>query len=181
MANTLVLFAHPFLEFSDANRELIEVYKRDSNFYFKDLYEEFPDMHIPAFRERKRIADYDRYVFHFPLIWFGMPPLLRLWIDEISDGNWLIGKEPNPFENKDVHIIITSRNHESSFCHEGKYCYSVDELISGFLVTLKIFKARVQTIYPIFEVEKLSKEQLIECQNKIITSIFTENPINSHG
>ncbi|WP_394364328.1 NAD(P)H-dependent oxidoreductase [Chryseobacterium jejuense] len=30
------------------------------------------------------LANYDRFVFQFPLIWFGMPPLLRLWMMKFS-------------------------------------------------------------------------------------------------
>lgn len=168
LAKTLVLFAHPFLEFSPANRELIKIYEDHPDFHLKDLYEQFPDLHIPAFRERKRIANYDRFVFHFPLIWFGMPPLLRLWMDEVSDSHWLDGTEPNPFKDKEIYILVTSRNKEESFCNHGKYCYTVEELISGLLVTLKIFKANIKGIFTVFEAEQLSVAQLQEQGEKFL-------------
>ena len=163
-----MLFAHPFLEFSPANRELLKIYEHDANFFVKDLYDEFPDLHIPAFRERKRVLDYDRFIFHFPLIWFGMPPLLRLWLDEISDSHWLDGTETNPFKDKEVYILITSRNKEESFCKQGKYCYTVEELISGLLVTLKVFNANIKCIYTVFEAEVQSGAQLTEHGSKFL-------------
>ncbi len=164
MKKTLVLFAHPFLEFSKSHRELLKIYDPTKGFHLKDLYEQFPDMHVPAFRERKRIVNYDRFVFHFPLIWFGVPSLLRLWMDEVSDADWLNGKAENPFDNKDVYILVTSRNKETSFSKTGKYGYTIEEMISGLLVNLKVFNAKVKLIYPVFEVEKQSLQQIEQHQ-----------------
>jgi putative NADPH-quinone reductase len=89
MKKTLVVFAHPYLEHSNSNAELINFYVRHQHFTLRDIYEEYPNFHIAAFRERKRIKNYDRFIFQFPLIWFGMPPLLKLWIDEVFDRDWL--------------------------------------------------------------------------------------------
>lgn len=169
MKNTLVLFAHPFPEFSNNNRELINFYERHQHFTFRDLYEEYPDFHIPAFRERKRIVNYDRIIFHFPLIWFGMPPLLRLWLDEVMDGNWLNPYSDNPLENTEIFILVTTRSKERSFGKNGKHGYSIEEMISGLLISLKIFRAKIQPIYIIYESDRLSKKEIIQHKQK-----FTE-------
>lgn len=100
MKKTLVVFAHPYLEHSNSNAELINFYVRHQHFTLRDIYEEYPNFHIAAFRERKRIKNYDRFIFQFPLIWFGMPPLLKLWIDEVFDRDWLKEDHHNPLEEK---------------------------------------------------------------------------------
>lgn len=161
MKKTLVLFAHPFLEFSDNSRELTNFYERHQHYTFRDLYEEYPDFHVQAFRERKRLKDYDRFIFHFPLIWFGMPPLLRLWLDEVVDGNWLKDPLQNPFYGKEIFILVTTRSKQRSFGRNGKHHYSVEELISGLLVSLHIFKADIKNIYIVYEAENLSKKEII--------------------
>ena len=168
MKKTLVLFAHPFLEFSNNNKELTNFYERHQQFTFRDLYEEYPDFHIPAFRERKRIVEYDRFIFHFPIIWFGMPPLLRLWLDEVVDGNWINGQAKNPFENKEVFLLVTTRSKERSFGKNGKHGYTIEELISGLLVTLKIFKVNIKNIYIVYEAETLSKKEIILHKQKFV-------------
>lgn len=168
MAQTLVVFAHPFLEYSNSNIELINFYERSQHYDFKDLYEEYPDMHVQAFKERKQLLKYDRFVFHFPLIWFGMPPLLRLWMDEIADGNWLSGAEKNPFENKEVYILVTTRSKERSFGRLGKHGFTMEELISGFLVTLKVFNAQIKNIYVVYESETLSKKEIIKHKQQFV-------------
>lgn len=161
LKKTLVLFAHPFLEFSVNNKELTNFYERHQHYTFRDLYEDYPDFHIQAFRERKRIVNYDRYIFHFPLIWFGMPPLLRLWLDEVVDGNWLKDSTLNPFFEKEIYILVTTRSKERSFGKTGKHGYSVEELISGLIVTLKIFNANLKSIYVVYESENLSKKDIV--------------------
>ncbi|MGU3373312.1 NAD(P)H-dependent oxidoreductase [Chryseobacterium sp. M5A1_1a] len=161
MKKTLVVFAHPYLEHSNSNVELINFYVRHQHYTLRDLYEEYPDFHIAAFRERKRLANYERFVFQFPLIWFGMPPLLRLWIDEVFDRDWLQPGNVNPLENKEVYILVTTGGKERSFSKEGTYQYSVDELISGLIVSLKVFKADIKHIKIVYEANKLSKKDII--------------------
>ena len=90
-----------------------------------------------------------------------MPPLLRLWMDEIADGNWLNGIEKNPFENKDVFILVSTRSKQHSFGRTGKHGFTIEELISGFLVTLKIFNANIKHIYAIYDSETLSQKDII--------------------
>lgn len=91
-----------------------------------------------------------------------MPPLLRLWVDEVINPKWLNEGENNPFENKDVYFLVTTRSKERSFGKNGKHHYTVEELISGIIVTLKIFKANIKDIYIVYESESLTKKQIVE-------------------
>lgn len=158
---TLVIFAHPYLEYSHSNRELINFYERHQHFTFRDLYEEYPDFHIAAFRERKRITDYERIIFHFPLIWYGMPPLLRLWIDEVFDRHWLLNLDENPLKGKDIFILVTTNGKETDYQKDGKFGYTIEDLISGLIVSLNVFSANIKTIKKVYEVEKISKKEII--------------------
>ncbi|MDL1913377.1 MAG: NAD(P)H-dependent oxidoreductase [Bergeyella sp.] len=160
MKKTLVIFAHPYLEYASNNEELTKYYENCDSFVFRDIYEEYPDFHIAAFKERKRIHQFDRFIFHFPIIWFGMPPLLRLWVDEVLENKWLNKEEKNPLENKEIFFFITTRGKERSYRRDGKYYYSVDELISGLIVSLKIFRAQIKYIYTVFDSENLTKKEI---------------------
>ncbi|KQT25691.1 NAD(P)H dehydrogenase [Chryseobacterium sp. Leaf405] len=161
MKKTLVVFAHPYLEHSNSNVELINFYVRHQHFTLRDLYEEYPDFHIAAFRERKRLKNYDRFIFQFPIIWFGIPPLLKLWIDEVFDRNWLQLGEDNPLEGKEVYILVTTGGKEKSFTEEGTYKYTVEELISGLITCLNVFKADIKNIKIVYEASKLSKKAIV--------------------
>ena len=171
MKKTLVVFAHPYLEHSNSNVELINFYVRHQHFTLRDLYEEYPDFHIAAFRERKRLQQYDRFIFQFPIIWFGIPPLLKLWIDEVLDRNWLTGEEINPLENKDIYIVVTTGGKERSFSKNGTYKYTIDEIISGLIVSLNVFKANVKDITVVYEAHKLSKKEIIFQKKKFVDTL----------
>ncbi|WP_407406155.1 NAD(P)H-dependent oxidoreductase [Chryseobacterium sp.] len=169
MKKTLVVFAHPYLEHSHSNVELVNFYVRHQHFTLRDLYEEYPDFHIAAFRERKRLKNYDRFIIQFPIIWFGMPPLLRLWIDEVFDRSWLKDDVENPLEGKEVYIVVTTGGKERSFSKTGTYQYTIDELISGLIVSLNIFKAKIMDITIVYEANKLSKKEIILQKQKFIS------------
>ncbi len=158
MKKTLVIFAHPYLEYSSLNTELIKVYDKFEHITFKDLYEEYPDFHIATFRERKRIKDYERLIFHFPLIWFGLPPLLKLWIDEVFDMNW-ITDEDHPLKNKDAIIITTVGGKEESYEPEGIYGCSVSNLLNALNISLKVIGVEVKQTKIIYNADELNKDQ----------------------
>lgn len=168
MKKTLVIFAHPYLEHSNSNKELINFYERHQHYTFRDLYEEYPDFHIAAFRERKRIKKYDRIIFQFPIIWFGMPPLLRLWIDEVFDRDWLKHPSENPLLGKEVIILVTTGGKEQSFSREGAYYYTIEEFISGLIASLKVFGANILTIKVVYESHQLTKKEIIKEKQNLI-------------
>ena len=156
-----MLFAHPYLEYSQSNKQLLNYYVRHHHYTFKDLYEEYPDFHIPAFRERKKIVLYDRIIFHFPLIFFGIPPLLKLWIDEVFDIAWRLDASENPMKGKEAVILITAGSKKELFGRDGAYHYTIQEMISGLLVTLKTNEIKLVDILPIYNAENINKKQII--------------------
>lgn len=161
LENTLVLFAHPYLEHSKSNIELINFYVRHQHYTFRDLYDEYPDFHIPAFRERKRLVNYDRIIFHFPLIWFGLPPLLKLWIDEVFDLKWQKGDGENPLRDKEVIILVTTNFKEDQFGKNGVFKFTISELISGLYVVLQQNQLKVKEVLYIYNVDQLDKKEII--------------------
>lgn len=159
LKKTLVIFAHPYFEYSTANLELVKIYEGIENLHFKDLYEEYPDFHIPAFRERKRIRQYERLVFHFPLIWFSIPPLLKLWIDEVFDMTWTANVN-HPLQNKDAVIIVTVGGKEENYTENGLYQTKISELLKSLTLSLRVNNIKVIDFITVYDADDLEKEQL---------------------
>lgn len=160
MKKTLVLFAHPYFEHSTTNVRLIECYEGIENITFRDLYEDYPDFHIQPFKERKRIVDFDRIIFHFPLIWFGLPPLLKLWIDEVFDMRWITEDGLNILSGKDAVIVTSVGGRHSSYTSLGKYGVSVETLLAGLRVSLNVNKIKLKKVQVIYNADDLSESQL---------------------
>lgn len=156
----MVLFAHPYFEHSTTNVRLIECYEGIENITFRDLYEDYPDFHIQPFKERKRIVDFDRIIFHFPLIWFGLPPLLKLWIDEVFDMRWITEDGLNILSGKDAIIVTSVGGRHSSYTSLGKYGVSVETLLAGLRVSLNVNKIKLKKVQVIYNADDLSESQL---------------------
>ena len=166
MKKTLVIFAHPYFEYSSANVELIKAYDRSDQLTFKDLYEEYPDFHIATFKERKRIREYERLVFHFPLIWFGLPPLLRLWIDEVFDMSWK-AESDHPLVNKDAIIIVTIGAKEENYQKDGLYKTEIEELMKPLTLSLEVNGINIKETISVYEADDLKTEELQEFTRQI--------------
>ena len=165
MKKTLVLFAHPYFEHSTTNVRLLESYKGLGNVTFRDLYEDYPDFHIQPFRERKRIVEYDRIIFHFPLIWFGLPPLLKLWIDEVFDMRWISEGQRNILSGKDALIITSVGGSEGNYSIDGKYKTTAESLLIGLQVSLDINHIELKKTHIIYNADNLDEKQLdVSCQ-----------------
>ena len=172
MKKTLAIFAHPYFEYSTTNIELIKAYESSDNLIFKDLYEEYPDFHISTFKERKRIREYERLVFHFPLIWFGLPPLLRLWIDEVFDMSWKAESVNNhPLINKDAIIIVTIGATEENYQPDGLYKTTINELMKPLTLCLEVTGIEVKEIIPIYHADDLEEIELQNITQKIIKTL----------
>ena len=142
------------------------MYDGVENLVFKDLYEEYPDFHIATFRERKRIRDFERLIFHFPLIWFGLPPLLKLWIDEVFDMNW-IPKEDDPLSNKDAAIIVTIGGKEENYLENGLYETTIPELMKQLTLSLKVNNIDMMEIFAIHNSDDLKEDELKKISQNI--------------
>ena len=64
-------------------------------------------------------------------------------------------------EGKEVYILVTTGGKERSFSKEGTYKFTVEELISGLIVSLNVFKAIIKKIKIVYEANKLSKKEII--------------------
>ena len=170
MKKTLVIFAHPYFEHSTTNVALIKAYEDCEQLVFRDLYEEYPDFHIAAFRERKRIREFERLIFHFPIIWFGLPPLIQLWIDEVFDMSWK-AESNHPLMNKDAIIIVTMGASEESYQHQGLYKTTIEELMKPLILSLSVTGIKIKEIISIYNADNLEEPELLEMTEKIKQSV----------
>ncbi len=90
----LVLFAHPALERSEANRPLAEAAQRLDGVTLVDLYAEYPDFGIDVDREQTRLREHDVIIFMYPLYWYSTPALLKEWQDLVLEYGFAYGSPP---------------------------------------------------------------------------------------
>ncbi|NAW51805.1 flavodoxin family protein [Elizabethkingia argentiflava] len=167
MNKTLVIFAHPYFEHSRLNVQLIKAYQNIEHITFRDLYEEYPDFNIAAFRERKRLMVYDTLIFHFPMIWFGMPPLLKLWIDEVFDMKWVSEHIASPIDGKKAYIVLTTGGSSTAFSPQGIYKIPAEDYINTLIQSLHINNISVQQIISIYNAHTSTESEIDHYYQKI--------------
>jgi glutathione-regulated potassium-efflux system ancillary protein KefF len=91
-ADVLVIVAHPQLEQSRANRALMRaalalehkgVDAGAPTVAVRDLYALYPDYLIDPAAEQAALASARLVVWQHPIHWYSMPPLMKLWVDEV--------------------------------------------------------------------------------------------------
>ncbi len=133
MPRILVLFAHPRLEKSRANRALLKRFPEHRDITLRDLYQLYPDFNIDVMKEQDLLAAHDIVVLHHPLYWYSIPPLLKQWIDLVYAFGWAYGPGGAQLRGKvSFHVLTTGGATEA---------YSVDgfhgSTLAQFLLPVK--------------------------------------------
>lgn len=160
MKKTLVIFAHPFFELSIFNSKVIDIYKDKENIVFKDLYEIYADFHISAYRERKKVKEFDRIIFHFPLIWLGIPPLLSLWLSEVLDQKWLNRYAEKPLKDKEIIVVVSAGGSAQNYNPNGTYQRPVEDFILPLTKSLETNQAVVKDIITIHSARQKTESEI---------------------
>lgn len=125
----LILFAHPALQKSRVNIELIEYVNSLEGVTFRDLYEIYPDFHINVKYEQELLAEHDIIVFHHPIFWFSMPAMLKEWMDLVLEHMWAYGKKGIALRGKKLMSVISTGGRESLFQKKGYNRHTMSEFL----------------------------------------------------
>ncbi len=128
--NILILFAHPALQNSRVNVQLIDYVKDLDGVTFHDLYEIYPDFNIDVKHEQNLLMENDIVIFHHPLLWFSVPAILREWMDLIFQHMWAYGKTGKALQGKKLINFITAGGRESMFQHDGYHENTMIEFLA---------------------------------------------------
>jgi putative NADPH-quinone reductase len=104
----LVLYAHPAPHRSPVNRHLAEAARATPGVVVQDLYDSYPDFDIDAERERALVRDAALLVFLHPIRWYGMPSMLKEWMDVVMAPGWAYGKPDSALRGKGYWLVATT-------------------------------------------------------------------------
>ena len=145
-ANTvLVITAHPQMEHSRINRRLMRSAAKvspapaSSPVVVRDLYALYPDYLIDVPAEQALLAAASLVVWQHPIHWYSMPPLMKLWVDEVLSFGWAYGPGGTALRGKDLWLVATTGGPEDSYHPESYNRYFFD----AFLPPYEIGRAHV--------------------------------------
>jgi len=110
MPSTLVLCAHPALQHSRVTRRLLQALhqRRLPEVQTRDLYALYPDYLVDADAEQAALREAQLVVWLHPLHWYGMPPLMKLWVDEVLAFGWAYGPRGEALRGKDLWLATST-------------------------------------------------------------------------
>lgn len=124
----VVLVAHPRLEHSRVNRALLQLAHAlpPGRAQVRDLYRLYPDYLIDIEAERALLAQAKLVVWQFPFHWYGMPALLKLWLDEVFGFGWAYGPGGNALRGKDLWLVVSTGGGEDAYHPSGHNRHFID-------------------------------------------------------
>ena len=88
---TLVIHAHPRPGHSVITRDLLSVFNAAPDAHCRSLYDLYPDFDIDIAAEQQALQEADLVVWLAPVHWYGMPSLLKHWVDQVLQHGWAYG------------------------------------------------------------------------------------------
>jgi len=136
-AEVLVLVAHPQMEQSRANRLMLgatlEAAQRSGGrIAVRDLYARYPDYLIDVAAEQAALAGAKLVVWQHPIHWYHMPPLMKLWVDEVLAFGWAYGPGGTALQGKDLWLAASTGGTEESYRTDGYNRYFFDAFLPAY-------------------------------------------------
>ena len=134
MPEIVVLVAHPQQEHSRVNRALMRGAAQavPGRVDVRDLYALYPDYLVDAEAEQAVLADARLVIWQHPVHWYGMPPLMKLWLDEVFAFGWAYGPGGQVLQGKDLWLVASTGGPEESYRPSGYNRYFFDAFLPPY-------------------------------------------------
>ena len=162
----LVLVAHPQFEQSRANRRLRQAAAAASGdgasrkIVMRDLYALYPDYLIDVDAEQAALATASLVVWQHPIHWYHMPPLMKLWVDDVLAFGWAYGPGGDALRGKDLWLVATTGGQEESYRPDGYNRYFFDAFLPPYEQTAALCGMRFLPPMLLHGVHKASDAEL---------------------
>ncbi|WP_036739369.1 MULTISPECIES: NAD(P)H-dependent oxidoreductase [unclassified Paenibacillus] len=151
---TLVIVTHPSLETSVINKRWVEELKKYPEKYtVHELHKVYPDGNIDVEREQQLIESHGNLVLQFPVYWFNCPPLLKKWLDDVLAYGWAYGSNGDKLRNRKAALAVSVGIKEEDYREEGKYRYTLEQLLTPFETTFRYCHADYRSFYAYYGTE----------------------------
>jgi glutathione-regulated potassium-efflux system ancillary protein KefF len=134
MSDLLVIAAHPQLEHSRTTRQMMRAAASadPAHVAVRDLYALYPDYLVDVAAEQAALARARLVVWLHPVHWYSMPPLMKLWLDEVFAFRWAYGPGGDALRGKDLWLVASTGGPESSYRPDGHNRYFFDAFLHPY-------------------------------------------------
>jgi glutathione-regulated potassium-efflux system ancillary protein KefG len=134
----LIIFAHPAYQISQVNKTLLSQIETIPGVTLHDLYERYPEFDIEIKQEQELLSTHDCIVFHYPMLWYSVPSLLKEWMDLVLTHGWAFGHNGSALLGKLFFTVITTGSQAAAFDINGIHQHTVSEFLAPVRQTATI-------------------------------------------
>jgi putative NADPH-quinone reductase len=175
---TLCIYAHPNHGGSRANRWITQQLALLPNLTFRSLYEIYPEFYIDVEAEKKLLVEHDLLVFQHPFFWYSMPPLLKLWLDEVLEMGFAYGQGGHALRGKDFLLSITTGGPAESYSPSGYNSFPIESFFPAYEQTAKLCGMKWHQPVVLHHSKKVSEDVLAAHAEKVRDRILEiSNPM----
>jgi len=127
-----LIAAHPHWRDSRLNRRLLAAARTVPGVDVNDLYSTYPDFAIDVAAEQQRLARAELLVLMHPIQWYSMPPLQKLWLDEVLAYDWAYGASGTALLGKDFWLVASTGGAEASYHPQSYNRYFFDAFLPPY-------------------------------------------------
>lgn len=131
MSPVSILLAHPDLAQSRVTRALAQAVEAAASplLDLRDLYRLYPDYAIDLAQERRALAQSQMVVLLHPFHWYGMPALLKLWVDEVLKFGWAYGPGGEALRGKTLWLVSSTGGKAESYSTAGHHGHGIETFL----------------------------------------------------
>ena len=172
----LVIATHPNIKESRVNKVWLESLKKENNItvrFLDEIYKE--DKKINLDEEKKFLEKAERVVFQFPFYWYSMPALMREYFDEVLQFGWAYGPSGDALKGKEFLVALSVGAPEYSYMGGSYNNFTITELLRPLEATANAVQMVYLPYYALFDIPRLSDEEIEESARKYIKHINNED------
>ncbi len=139
MSELLVVCAHPHLEHSRVTRSLLQAaLKQTPPVRVHELYARYPDYDIDVAAEQRALAEAAVVVWLHPIHWYSMPPLMKLWLDEVFTFGWAYGPGGHALNGKALWLATSTGGGLDAYSPQGHHRHAFDDFLLPYVQTARL-------------------------------------------
>jgi len=131
MKKVLIISGHPHLdEESFSNRIIMDRMARllpEAEIRRLDRAHHHYEFDIRS--EQERLTKADVIVFQFPMFWYGVPALMKKYLDDVFAHGFAYGSTGTALKNKTLLISFTTGGAESDYRYDAEQRYPVEDFL----------------------------------------------------
>ena len=128
----LVLFAHPRMQASVVQSEMLKAIHDLDDVTVHDLYAAYPDFLIDVKREQELLLAHDVIVFQHPFYWYSSPAIIKEWLDLVLENGWAYGAGGNNLHGKYLMNALSTGGNHDAYKTGGRNRFPIVDLLRPF-------------------------------------------------